>query len=97
LSRTIRLIGKGFNSPPGLKESQRRYFCLKENFDRKITDKTCCIHAEQRAIIDALKYNPEKNCRFKPVFYQIRYEKRNFLYKQTLLHNLQQNGLGHWN
>ena len=26
----------------------------------KITDKTCCIHAEQRAIIDAIKKNPDK-------------------------------------
>jgi deoxycytidylate deaminase len=60
IAQNNEIIGKGFNGPPGLKESQRRCFCLKENFDKKITDKTCCIHAEQRAIIDALKYNPDK-------------------------------------
>ncbi len=49
------IIGRGFNSPPKELESQRR--CLIENnsLNSIITDKTCCIHAEQRAIIDALK------------------------------------------
>jgi len=52
------IIGEGFNSPAG-SESQR---CLnnKEDYDKKVTDKTCCVHAEQRAIIDALRKNPEK-------------------------------------
>ena len=36
-------------------ESQRRCHCDKAQYHRKVTDKTCCIHAEQRAILDALK------------------------------------------
>ena len=54
------IIGRGYNSPPGNKESQRKCTCKKEDYDKKVTDKTCCIHAEQRAIIDALKNHPEK-------------------------------------
>lgn len=54
------IIGKGFNSPPKDLESQRRCSGKKKEYDKKVTDKTCCIHAEQRAIIDALKKNPEK-------------------------------------
>jgi len=54
------IIGIGFNSPPGDLESQRRCFVSKNDYDKKVTDKTCCIHAEQRAIIDALRRNPEK-------------------------------------
>lgn len=54
------IIGTGFNSPPGDKESQRRCKNDKEIYHKKVTDKTCCIHAEQRAIIDTLTHNPEK-------------------------------------
>lgn len=54
------IIGHGFNSPPGNKESQRRCSKNKDSYDKKVTDKTCCIHAEQRAIFDALKKNPNK-------------------------------------
>ena len=54
------IIGRGFNSPLGGKESQRRCLCNKELLNKKITDKTSCVHAEQRAIMDALKKNPEK-------------------------------------
>ena len=49
------IIGKGFNSPAQNLESQRRCRCDKAQYHRKVTDKTCCIHAEQRAILDALK------------------------------------------
>ena len=49
------IIGKGFNSPAQNLESQRRCHCDKAQYHRKVTDKTCCIHAEQRAILDALK------------------------------------------
>jgi deoxycytidylate deaminase len=49
-----KIIGRGFNSPPGKLESQRR--CLIDKISLgEITDKTCCVHAEQRAIVDALK------------------------------------------
>lgn len=54
------IIGEGFNSPPGDVEGQRRCACSKEIYHRKVTDKTCCVHAEQRAILDALKRNPDK-------------------------------------
>jgi deoxycytidylate deaminase len=47
-----RIIGKGCNSPPGV--SICRCLVDKNTYDKKITDKTCCIHAEQRAIIDTL-------------------------------------------
>lgn len=54
------IIGVGYNSPPSNLESQRRCNNPKEGYDKKVTDKTCCVHAEERAIIDALKRNPEK-------------------------------------
>lgn len=55
------IIGRGFNSPPGDLESQRRCLIKKNEYDLKVTDKTCCVHAEQRAIADALdRYNKEK-------------------------------------
>ncbi len=54
------IIGKGYNSPPGNLESQRRCLTDKKDFDEKVTDKTCCVHAEQRALADALRNNPEK-------------------------------------
>ena len=50
-----KIIGKGFNSPAQNLESQRRCHCDKAQYHKKVTDKTCCIHAEQRAILDALK------------------------------------------
>lgn len=55
-----KIIGKGHNSPPAELESQRRCSIDKKSYHEKITDKTCCIHAEQRAIINALKENPSK-------------------------------------
>ena len=54
------IIGSGFNSPPSDKEEQRRCLHPKDSYDRKVTDKTCCVHAEQRAIINALTENPGK-------------------------------------
>lgn len=55
-----KIIGKGFNSPPQDLEFQRRCRCDKAQYHRKVTDKTCCIHAEQRAILDALKSAPDQ-------------------------------------
>lgn len=55
-----KIIGRGFNSPPANLESQRKCLDNKIFYDKKVTDKTCCIHAEQRAIIDALINNPDK-------------------------------------
>ena len=54
------IIGFGFNSPPLDLVSQKRCQNSKNLYNEKITDKTCCIHAEQRAIADALKRNPDK-------------------------------------
>jgi deoxycytidylate deaminase len=54
------IIGSGFNSPPKGLEEQRRCSCSKDSYHKKVTDKTCCVHAEQRAIIDALMHNPDK-------------------------------------
>ena len=54
------IIGIGFNSPPGNDEKERRCEIKKDEFNQKVTDKTCCVHAEQRAIMDALRRNPEK-------------------------------------
>ena len=54
------IIGKGWNSPPGEKQTQQRCFHAKESYHGKVTDKTCCVHAEQRAIMDALKRSPTK-------------------------------------
>ncbi len=52
------IIGKGYNSPPS---DTKLEYCLKDALpvDFK-SDKTCCMHAEQRAIIDALQHHPEK-------------------------------------
>lgn len=54
-----KIIGCGANSPPGNFEEQRRCTCAKSSYHNKVTDKTCCVHAEQRAIMDALRKNPD--------------------------------------
>jgi len=54
------IIGRGFNSPPRNFEGQRRCSCDKDLYHRKVTDKTCCVHAEQRAMIDALIKNSQR-------------------------------------
>ena len=54
------IIGSGFNSPPQDLESQRRCSYSKDSYHKKVTDKICCVHAEQRAIMDALRKNPDK-------------------------------------
>lgn len=46
------VIGRGFNAMPNLKQTD----CFKDSLPANFkSDKTCCIHAEQNAIIDALK------------------------------------------
>lgn len=55
-----KVIGEGFNSPAGNLESSRRCQNNKTDYDIKVTDKTCCVHAEQRSIMDALKKNSEE-------------------------------------
>jgi len=50
-----KVIGSGFNSPPKGKVLSH---CLKDDLPKDFkSDRTCCIHAEQRAIMDALQNN----------------------------------------
>ena len=52
------IIGLGFNSPP---QNKKLEHCLKDSLPENFkSDKTCCVHAEQRAIMDALRKNPDK-------------------------------------
>ena len=55
-----KVLGEGFNSPAGGIKGGRRCKVSKEKYDLKVTDKTCCVHAEQRAIMDALRRNSRK-------------------------------------
>lgn len=53
------IIGEGYNAPPLDKEENR--MCDKNrDFGEPKYDKTCCMHAEWRAMIDALRRNSEK-------------------------------------
>ena len=60
LVKNDKIIWQWYNTPPKDLESQRRCTCDKNSYHRKVTDKTCCIHAEQRAIMDALKNHPKE-------------------------------------
>ncbi len=55
-----KIIGRGFNSPAGNDEKERRCDIKKNSYDEKVTDKTCCVHAEQRAVMDALRHHPNQ-------------------------------------
>lgn len=53
-----RLLGEGYNAPPC---DQRLEACIKDSLPANFkSDKTCCVHAEQRAIMDALRRDPER-------------------------------------
>ena len=54
------IIGSGYNAPP--LDDVKNATCLDEYqvFDKPHFDRTCCMHAEWRAIIDALRNNPNK-------------------------------------
>ena len=54
------IIGQGYNAPP-LDDPKQR-MCLEEySFPGKPNyDRTCCMHAEWRALFDAVERNPEK-------------------------------------
>ena len=48
-----KIIGSGFNSPPGNKCLE---LCIKDSLPKDFkSDRTCCVHAEQRAMVDALR------------------------------------------
>jgi len=53
-----KVIGRGFNAPPLNDESQRK--CDEEFYSDKKpnSDKTCCVHAEWNAILNALRDHP---------------------------------------
>ncbi len=60
VSKHGEIIGEGFNAPPLNREDMRM---CESNFDLNIKpkyDKTCCIHAEWNAIINALKNHGAK-------------------------------------
>ncbi|MDP3780987.1 MAG: deaminase, partial [Nitrosopumilaceae archaeon] len=53
------IIGEGYNAPPLDKEENR--MCDKEfGPGKEKYDRTCCVHAEWRAIMAALRRNPKK-------------------------------------
>lgn len=65
------IIGRGWNSPPGNLESQRR--CMRKHELRPgfKSDRTCCVHAEQRAITDALAHFPNDLAGADMYFYRL--------------------------
>ncbi|MBI4023249.1 hypothetical protein HY375_03745 [Candidatus Berkelbacteria bacterium] len=54
------IIGRGYNSPPANLESNRT--CLNEypGTEKPRFDRTCCVHAEWRAILDAVAHHPDQ-------------------------------------
>lgn len=54
------VIGKGFNSPALDQEDQRLCEANMDTSIRPKYDKTCCIHAEWRAVLDACKTSADK-------------------------------------
>lgn len=53
------IIGRGYNAPP-LDNTEKRYCFRNSRPQKKNYDKTCCVHAEWRAIVDALRHAPKK-------------------------------------
>jgi deoxycytidylate deaminase len=54
-----KIIGQGYNAPP-LDQAINRMCDKKRDPGKPKYDQTCCVHAEWRALIDALKNNPDK-------------------------------------
>lgn len=54
------IIGRGYNGPPLDLESSRTCSTEKDHSKRPKYDKTCCVHAEWRAILEACKQHGEK-------------------------------------
>lgn len=57
VSKSGLIIGRGYNSPPcDIKIGD----CIKDSLPSGFrSDRTCCIHAEQRSIMDALRHFPD--------------------------------------
>jgi len=52
------IIGEGFNAPPLGKKLDR---CFKDDIPKNFkSDRSCCIHAEERAIMEALRKHHDK-------------------------------------
>jgi deoxycytidylate deaminase len=60
VSKDERIIGRGYNAPPQGDESQRMCDVVLDKSIKQNNDKTCCVHAEWNAIIDALKHHGDK-------------------------------------
>jgi len=60
VAKNGRVIGKGYNAPPLGDEGQRMCDATFSSSLKPLADKSCCVHAEWNAIIDALKHHPEK-------------------------------------
>ena len=54
------IIGRGYNAPPLNDESQRMCDVELDTSIKQNNDKTCCVHAEWNAILEALKTNADK-------------------------------------
>jgi deoxycytidylate deaminase len=54
------IIGRGFNAPPNDDESQRMCEVVLDKSIKQNNDKTCCVHAEWNAILDALRHHADK-------------------------------------
>ncbi len=55
------VIGEGWNTPAGDREDQRMCDVVEYDWMKKMkTDKTCCMHAEWRAILDAVRRHPDR-------------------------------------
>jgi hypothetical protein len=54
------IIGKGYNAPPLGDESQRMCMTVLDPMIKQNNDKTCCVHAEWNAILDALRRHGDK-------------------------------------
>jgi deoxycytidylate deaminase len=54
------VIGQGYNAPPG--DNLKERICQQpiNKYAKYPADKTCCVHAEQRAIMAALRDHPHK-------------------------------------
>lgn len=54
------IIGEGYNAPPLGDESQRMCDARLDKTIKQNNDKTCCVHAEWNAMLDALQNHPQK-------------------------------------
>jgi deoxycytidylate deaminase len=54
------VVGRGFNAPPLGDESQRACGTVYHSDKKPKSDKTCCVHAEWNAILNALRDYPDK-------------------------------------